>query len=278
MRFVSDASDGDHSAKGPCLQVLGAGLPRCATSSLQEALEMPVLGYAPCMHMAHIAPHAARLRIVIAAMQEPDRARRQALLHRIWDGYQSTTDFPGFWFIDDLMDMYPDAAIVLNQRPGGGAAWWRSLDDSLMFFASRTYRLACLPFATDRLHYRIHMLVAARMQDRFGVDRLGPHFYDVYQRYVVREAEKRGRPVLLWQPRDGWAPLCKFLGRPVPAGVDFPHVNDAATMTILKRVLVARGLLAWAALFASAYATWAYAPHLLRVGWRLVDTIRPRLQ
>lgn len=277
MRFVTDTSDGDHSSQGPCLQVLGAGLPRCATSSLQEALEMPALGYAPCMHMAHIAPHTARLRIIIAAMQEPDRAKRQKLLHRIWDGYRSTTDFPGFWFIDDLMDMYPDAAIVLNRRPGGGAAWWRSFDESLMFFASPVYRLVCLPFATDRLHHRIHRIIAAGLRERFGVDRFGPEFYDVYQRYVAREAEKRGRPVLAWQPRDGWAPLCQFLGRPVPAGVDFPHVNDTATMLFLKRVLVARGLLAWAAIFGSAYAIWAYAPQLLGFGGRIVDAIRLRL-
>lgn len=278
MRFVSDVSDGDHSAKGPCLQVLGAGLPRCATSSLQEALEMPVLGYAPCMHMAHLAPHAARLRIIIAAMQEPDRARRQALLHKIWDGYQSTTDFPGFWFVDDLMDMYPDAAIVLNQRAGGAAPWWRSFSDSLMFFGSPTYRLLCLPFATDRLHSRIHRIAAERMQERFGVARVGPDFYDKYQAYVLREAEKRGRPVLVWQPRDGWVPLCKFLGRPVPAGVDFPHVNDAATMTFLRRFLLARGLLAWATLLGSAYAAWAYAPQLLSAGWSVVGIVRQRLQ
>lgn len=32
-----------------CLQIIGAGLPRCGTSSLKRALE--ILGFDPCHHM-----------------------------------------------------------------------------------------------------------------------------------------------------------------------------------------------------------------------------------
>lgn len=32
--------------------------------------------------------------------------------------------------------------------------------------------------------------------------------------------------LLEWAPEDGWAPLCKFLGKPVP-DVDFPCANAA---------------------------------------------------
>ena len=38
--------------------------------------------------------------------------------------------------------------------------------------------------------------------------------------------------------RDGWEPLARFLGRPVPK-IPFPHVNDAAGMrTMLEREYV----------------------------------------
>jgi hypothetical protein len=32
--------------------------------------------------------------------------------------------------------------------------------------------------------------------------------------------------LLEWYIDDGWEPLCKFLGKPVP-GVEFPHANAA---------------------------------------------------
>ena len=33
--------------------------------------------------------------------------------------------------------------------------------------------------------------------------------------------------LLEWTAQDGWAPLCKFLKKPIP-DEPFPHVNDAA--------------------------------------------------
>ena len=34
--------------------------------------------------------------------------------------------------------------------------------------------------------------------------------------------------LLLWGPQDGWDPLCKFLGVPVPE-FEFPYVNESET-------------------------------------------------
>ncbi|KAJ6439751.1 tpr repeat containing protein [Purpureocillium lavendulum] len=261
MRFIDDTNNADRSALGPRIRVIGAGLPRCATSSLQAALEMPHMGYFPCMHMAHVVPHASRLRLVIAAMQEDDRCKRQKILHKVFDGYEATTDFPGFWFIDDLMDMYPEAPLVLNQRNGGGEAWFRSLMASLGFFMGLPYYLICFPIATDRLHHQIHQVAKSRWESKFGVAP-GPEFYDVYQEFVLREADKRGREVLVWKAEDGWGPLCKFLGKEVPQETPFPWVNDAATMSTLRKILIARGILSWAALIGGAYAVWTYGPRL----------------
>jgi hypothetical protein len=46
---------------------------------------------------------------------------------------------------------------------------------------------------------------------------------------VRRWAEERGREVLVYEVREGWGPLCKFLGREVPEG-EFPRSDDWATM------------------------------------------------
>lgn len=48
---------------------------------------------------------------------------------------------------------------------------------------------------------------------------------------------------------EGWEPLCKFLGVPVPEGEAFPRMNDAeaadqfATKIVLKALLIWMGIL-----------------------------------
>lgn len=278
MRFMKDDTKTEQSAAlGPCMKVIGAGLPRCATSSLQAALESQSISCAPCMHMAHVAPNATRCQIVIDAMQEKDTQKRRKLLHKIFDGYQATTDFPGFWFIDDLMDMYPDAAVVLNQRSGGGEAWFRSLQENIGFFGSWQYLLTCLPIKTDRLHWTIHQTAKKEWRNKFSIEN-SPGFYDVYQDFVLQEAKKRGREVLVWKAQDGWEPLCKFLGKEVPKDEPFPWVNDAATMTMLKRILIVRGVVSWMAILGGAYATWRFWPQILGQGMRGVGVLRSMLK
>ncbi len=36
---------------------------------------------------------------------------------------------------------------------------------------------------------------------------------------------------------DGWAPLCQFLGQPVPS-VPFPHTNDSGAMRNMRLILL----------------------------------------
>jgi hypothetical protein len=142
IHYINDTRSADPSKSSRQLEVIGAGLPRCATSSLQAALESPQLGFAPCMHMAHIAPFVDQLNLVLATLREEDRERRQKTLHKIFDGYAATADFPGVAFIEDLMDMYPDAQIILNGRKPG-QEWADSIQNSLAFFASASYLYIC---------------------------------------------------------------------------------------------------------------------------------------
>jgi hypothetical protein len=42
---------------------------------------------------------------------------------------------------------------------------------------------------------------------------------------------RNGREWLDWEVHDGWAPLCEFLGKEVPWGVEFPSGNDPKEFT-----------------------------------------------
>lgn len=224
------------------------------------------------MHMAHVMPSNERAEIVIEAMQESDKEKRQALLHGIFDGYKASADFPGFWFIEDLMDMYPDAKLILNQRKGGDESWLQSWSNSLAFFRTRTYLLLCLPVKNDRLHWQMHQIAKKQIGERWHTKDLDG-FYDAYQKFVLEEAKKRNREVLTWTAEDGWEPLCKFLGKDVPKEEPFPWVNDAATMKLIKRILIARGVASWLAIFGGAYAAWTYGPSLVQNASHLVRSL-----
>ncbi|CAI7612755.1 unnamed protein product [Penicillium glandicola] len=254
MRFVSDDLIVDRTAKAP-MQVLGAGLPRCATSSMQAAMESEHINYRPSMHMAHIAPHVDRSNTVLLAMRESNTERRQKLLHQIFDGFQATSDFPGCAFIDDLMDMYPEAKIVLNLRPGGGSSWEKSI--RMLYWAKETsYYVLTFLWKTDRNLHAIWLLYVQSCMRNFGLTEeevFTEKHYDAHNAWVHAEAAKRGREVLEHEPKDGWEPLCTFLGKETPENEPYPHRNDASEIRMVKWILYTRGIVSWLVVVGTTY-------------------------
>lgn len=247
VRFVNESLDNKALDTSVRPQVLALGLQRCATSSLQAALEM--LGYAPCMHMAHVQPSPERQRIVTAAFREMDDThRRRQLLSELFAGFAATADYPSIVFADDLMDMYPDAPIILNQRPGGASAWFKSFSEGLRFFDSNWFRIVTFLVKSDRSMLRMHKAADDLYMRRWGLTFRDEIIYDKHNEWVRAEAAKRGRPVLEFTAKDGWGPLCKFLEKEIP-NVEYPRINDQKTMGKVKAFIVVRGLLHWIGLF-----------------------------
>jgi hypothetical protein len=265
MRFISDdPNTRDLSYKGGP-KIIAAGLSRCATSSLQYGLEND-LGFGPCMHMAYVAPHVEMLKLCHDALLETDKAKRQKILHKIFDGYQATADFPGMAFVDDLMEMYPDAKVILNQRESA-QKWHKSITGTLKFFSEKRYLLICYLWSTDYCHWKVHQAAKVCWNRRFNIGD-GPdgifvvETYDRHNNWVRETAKKNGKTILEWQPAQGWEPICKFLDKPVPQK-PFPRLNDENAVKTLITILVTRGLLSWAALLASpALAYWGWSRFL----------------
>lgn len=254
MRFFEDTVA---VAPERSMRVLAAGLPRCATSSVQAALESPHIGLTPCLHFASIAPNTARGDLVLAALRETDTARRHKLLHKLCHGFQAAADFPASIFMDDLMDMYPDAQVVLNKRPGDDARSWVVSMQLLTFAASPFYRAACMLWKTDRNVAAMWdgvMDMCRRKLDLSADELLTTKHYDAHMAWVRAEAAKRGRKVVEFEPKDGWEPLCKLVGKEAPKGVAFPHVNDASEVKMVVKILYTRGVVSWGVLGAALYA------------------------
>ncbi|PSR81805.1 hypothetical protein BD289DRAFT_438561 [Coniella lustricola] len=264
------------------MRIIGLGLPRCATTSLQAAFESPILGCGPCMHMNVIVPQPGKTQLVIDAMREKNDISRHAILYRLFDGFGSTFDVPGSLFADDLMDMYPEAILLLNARPGPevqrASSWARSCHDAFAFPHSIFYKILCFPLSMHRkastMLRSIYPYYAE--QPRFaglglrpgagsGLDWATPEFYENYQCWVREQAQKRGRKVVEYHPKMGWEPLCELVGSTnvPPPGTPLPHENDAKVKRNRMRMVFASGVLSWIAILVSAWVLFTHAPRLL---------------
>ncbi|CAI7589583.1 unnamed protein product [Penicillium glandicola] len=247
VRFLSDKRIAPTPNPKPKqdLLVIGAGLPRTATSSLQAALEE--LNLSPCLHMAQIIPHNSRQELLIATTHTKDTATRQKQLHTLISGYAAVCDMPAIFFLSDLMDMYPDAKVILTTRPSA-ETWAESCRESLGFFFSFGFAVLGLLWRSERLWFRLNMRILEWCEERFGEgDIFSVGFYEKYNEFVRGIVRERGREVLEFKAEDGWGPLCAFIGREVPK-VAFPRVNERKTFVFIKWVLVVKGVVSWGAL------------------------------
>ncbi len=62
-------------------------------------------------------------------------------------------------------------------------------------------------------------------QGRFADRSLAIEAFNRHNEQVRRDVS--ADRLLVYEVRQGWEPLCAFLGVPVPEGKPFPHVNDA---------------------------------------------------
>lgn len=91
------------------MKVIGAGFGRTGTMSLKAALEE--LGYGPCYHMTDVFEHPEHIRMWEAATRgEP------VDWDELFAGYQATVDWPGAAFYRELMEVFPDAKVLLSLR------------------------------------------------------------------------------------------------------------------------------------------------------------------
>ncbi|MDP4575408.1 sulfotransferase [Qipengyuania sp. G39] len=190
------------------LQIVGAALPRTGTLSLKFALEM--LGFARCYHMSELILHPEhRWRWTFA------RAR-PGLLDPLWAEYHATLDAPSCALWKQLAKRFPQAKVILTRRDP--VRWYESVMETVgsaehVRFMLRS-SLAPAALANPPFGLRLERQAMVRHFERYGDE--------------VRKTIAPDR-LLEFEAKDGWEPLCRFLGMPVP-DQPFPHVNDRDAM------------------------------------------------
>lgn len=200
------------------MQLIGAGLPRTATSSLREALRH-LLG-APVYHMSEALRHPEHAPTWVDAIggRPPEWGIFLA-------GYAAGVDAPFSTCWRDLAAAFPDAPVLLSHR-GDPEVWYRSMEATVL---PRTREmLARSP--DDPLVGLFEVVfdgVFTDIDDRDDV-------IAGYERWLADVRARVGPDRLVeWQPGDGWEPICRALGVPVPDR-PFPHENSTASYVARK--------------------------------------------
>ncbi len=210
------------------LKFIGAGFGRTGTFSTRIALNQ--LGF-PCYHMHEVTGNKANanhLEFWHKVANAPAGAQHD--WGQVFANYTATVDNPGCCVWRELMAAYPEAKVLLTLHPGGPEAWYQSTRETIYFTETMwQFKLLKLFFPVRRkFGDMLHKLIWQRSHRgsmtsrKAAIARYHEHIAEV-------EAAVPPEKLLVYSVDQGWAPLCEFLGAPVPNG-DFSNVNDRASM------------------------------------------------
>jgi len=190
------------------LQVISFGFGRTATLSLKAALEQ--LGFGPCYHMDQVLQEMDQRVPGWNAALDGD-ADWEAIFH----GYRSAVDWPTAAFPRELTAAYPDAKVLLSSR--SVESWWESISQTILAVLTAPEKWP------EEQRAWLEMVSRVVIDRSLGgrTDREGAKAaFEAHEAAV-----KTAGDVLVFQAKDGWEPLCDFLGVPIPEG-PFPRSNS----------------------------------------------------
>lgn len=216
------------------MEVIGAGFGRTGTLSLKAALEE--LGFAPCYHMTELFENPQHAELWERAAHG-ENVRWDDLL----GDYGATVDWPGCTFYEEIMESYPDAKVLLSVRDP--ERWYESTRNTIYRISKLTQRsrLSSLlrVFTPKRVKRTSRMVNEVIWEGTFSnnfEDR--EYAIEVFEHH--NESVKQRVPedkLLVYEVKEGWQPLCDFLGVEVP-DTPFPHLNDTNDFQArIRRVL-----------------------------------------
>jgi hypothetical protein len=205
------------------MRLIGAGLPRTATTTQMIMLE--TLGL-PCYHMRDMMAD-----LTTSVPQFRKALEGDADWDEIFDGKESEVDWPASYHWRELIELYPDAKVLLSVRDAD--SWLRSMQNTInqVFFGDGLlHNLSRAQYAIDPVYASwIDLLFEMNWGERGAwagtngdPEKMAVKMQEWNQAVIDTVPSER---LLVWSPKDGWEPLCELLEVPVP-DMPVPHVND----------------------------------------------------
>ena len=135
----------------------------------------------------------------------------------LFEGDRAAVDWPvaGFW--RELSEVYPEARVILTTR--SAESWCASFSETIQQVISD-------PEAAPEPARPVTRMARRAVMRSTGED-FSPEA--LIARFRAHEAAVQDslppERLLVFSPKEGWEPLCAFLGVPVPADEPFPRTN-----------------------------------------------------
>ncbi|KAJ7722514.1 P-loop containing nucleoside triphosphate hydrolase protein, partial [Mycena metata] len=221
------------------LQVLCLGVARTGTSSMTRALE--TLGYVKTNHGMAVFTNPSEVEMWTEAINAKFFGKGRLYVREDWDrllGHcQAVTDSPHYLFAKELIEAYPEAKVVLTIRDPD--SWWRSANATFVPTLGTTSLLRRVHGWFNSYAAKRQALGQLTFTAFFGTENWKDDEELCKARFMahydyVRSLVPPGR-LLEFDVKQGWAPLCRFLGKKIP-DEPFPRLFDtAAWKSMVKR-------------------------------------------
>lgn len=192
-------------------RVIGLGVGRTGTFSMKLALEQ--LNFGRCHHMEEVDARSPEQISVWASA-----ANGKVDWKKAYAGYNSAVDWPTAAFCRERATAYPDAKFILTIRDP--ERWHASFSQTIVPLIQPTAKTPpeLLPF--------LKMVMAVVQKTGFRIPSTKEEILTAFHRHIeiVTQTIPADR-LLLFDVKQGWEPLCQFLGVAVPPG-DFPKTNN----------------------------------------------------
>jgi Sulfotransferase domain len=192
------------------LKLIGAGLGRNGTFTLKNALEQ--LGFGPCHHMVEVFAHPEQNQFWLrAAMGE------NVDWEEMFGDYKASVDWPSCHFYKELSERYPEAKVILSERDP--KQWYESITNTILKGMQRMETDD--PARAEWFRFARMIVVEQTFHNNLDED-------NMIAAYLRHNAEVKAviapERLLVFNPVEGWDPLCRFLGMPV-SQTAFPRLN-----------------------------------------------------
>ncbi|MEM9624129.1 MAG: sulfotransferase family protein [Pseudomonadota bacterium] len=197
------------------LKIIGAGFGRTGTLSLKFALEK--LGFDKCYHMMEVEHHPEHVQqwINCAGGQEPD-------WRALFQGFQASVDWPSCNYWRQQWRAFPDAKILLSRRDP--EAWHRSVMNTI-WPISKSNSENPHPRAQQGWQMANAVIWQGVFDGRIEDKAYAIKVFEAHNQAVIDSVP--AEQLLVYEPGEGWGPLCEFLDCEIPAE-PYPKTNSTA--------------------------------------------------
>ncbi|XP_077968414.1 uncharacterized protein LOC144422273 [Styela clava] len=206
------------------MKVIVAGLPKTGTKSMTMALRK--LGYTVYDYMENLYYLEGEWELIFKGMVSKE------LFHKMYDKLDAVVDIPACHFWEDIHKAFPDCKVILTVRDSE-ELWLKSLlyhmqrlDGLILvrimqFLEILTNRQTAILFNLSWKYTLGIERTVWRRRSFLDEDLLLMKYRNHNSRVIQNVSTNK---LLVFNCKDGWDPLCKFLKKQVP-DEPFPHVN-----------------------------------------------------